>query len=169
MRSGTTKETHRFHGRSSSESYEVSKILDCKVVSGTKLYLIRWKGFDATEDSWEPASNLQCPLLVAKFERRRRDQHSCTSGICIFCVFSAMYLLRNLVRAKERRKSAHATAPRKGTTDSYKNNRMAKDSASTIRQRSSRSNATVKVVSGGAVNHGNPNNKKGKCNYGAID
>ena len=39
----------------------------------TTEYLVRWKGFDKTHDSWEPASNIE-PSLVTDFEDRRRSK-----------------------------------------------------------------------------------------------
>jgi hypothetical protein len=43
--------------------YIVNKILDSKKVKGKTLYKIRWKGFKADADSWEPADNLPKKLL----------------------------------------------------------------------------------------------------------
>ena len=37
--------------------YEVEKILDHKVVNKKKLYLVKWKNFDDTANSWEPPEN----------------------------------------------------------------------------------------------------------------
>lgn len=31
-------------------------------------YLISWKGYDSSHDSWEPEKNLNCPAKLAKFE-----------------------------------------------------------------------------------------------------
>ena len=39
----------------------------------TTEYLVRWKGFDKTHDSWEPASNIE-PSLVTDFEDKRRPK-----------------------------------------------------------------------------------------------
>jgi len=33
------------------------------------LYRIRWKGFGAKDDTWEPESNLSCEGLIEKFKR----------------------------------------------------------------------------------------------------
>ncbi len=38
--------------------YEVARILDRRVVRGQEQFLIRWKGYGANEDTWEPLGNL---------------------------------------------------------------------------------------------------------------
>jgi len=56
--------------------YEVSRILEVKFLkaSGSREFLIRWKGHGPEDDSWEPEDNLDCPHLIErfmdKFERR---------------------------------------------------------------------------------------------------
>ena len=39
--------------------YEVARILDRRVVRGQEQFLIRWKGYGANEDTWEPTCNLE--------------------------------------------------------------------------------------------------------------
>ena len=56
------------------EILEVEKILDkLQYEDGRVYYLLRWKGFDASEDTWEPPTNLDCPDLIAEFERNFRE------------------------------------------------------------------------------------------------
>jgi hypothetical protein len=40
------------------QEYEVEKILDSKKVSGRAQYLVKWKGYDTLENTWEPIENL---------------------------------------------------------------------------------------------------------------
>lgn len=41
------------------QDWEVENIIDvCYNEDGTKSYLIRWKGYDPSHDSWEPESNV---------------------------------------------------------------------------------------------------------------
>jgi hypothetical protein len=55
------------------EEYEVEKIIDKKKKGrGRKTYyLVKWKGYSASENSWEPAENLRADELVAEFEKQR--------------------------------------------------------------------------------------------------
>ncbi|SPP89918.1 chromodomain-helicase-DNA-binding protein 1 [Drosophila guanche] len=40
------------------------------------LYRIRWKGFGAKDDTWEPEMNLSCEGLIRKFKRGLVSQHN---------------------------------------------------------------------------------------------
>jgi len=53
------------------EEYEVEQVLDCRLVRGKTKYLVRWKGYSQSEDSWEPKRNLTGSVaLVKEFHRR---------------------------------------------------------------------------------------------------
>ena len=41
------------------KQYKVKKILDSKVRKGKKFYLVHWKGYDASDSTWEPEENLE--------------------------------------------------------------------------------------------------------------
>lgn len=41
------------------EEYEVERVLSSRTVRGATQYLVRWKGYTAFDDTWEPSSNLQ--------------------------------------------------------------------------------------------------------------
>lgn len=49
----------RLRSESGSNQYEVEKILKHKIVKKQRWFFIRWKGFTAQHDSWEPEKNLQ--------------------------------------------------------------------------------------------------------------
>ena len=53
------------------EAYYVEKIVDVKVKNGVKNYLVKWKGYDEKDNSWEPENGLQCDELIAQFEEER--------------------------------------------------------------------------------------------------
>lgn len=49
------------------ERYEVEEILDHKFEDNVKYFLIRWKGYDSSVDSWESQYSISCPALLAKY------------------------------------------------------------------------------------------------------
>ena len=54
--------------------YNVDEILDKKKIKGTLHYLVSWKGFDESENTWEPAAQLKedVPDEVKKYEKNNR-------------------------------------------------------------------------------------------------
>ena len=49
------------------EEYEVEEILDSKMFRGRLQFLIKWKGYSREHDSWEYATEVHAPKLVADF------------------------------------------------------------------------------------------------------
>jgi hypothetical protein len=48
--------------------YFVESIQEKRIRFGKIEYLLKWKGFSDTENSWEPVENLDCPDLIENFE-----------------------------------------------------------------------------------------------------
>lgn len=55
-------------GEETTEEYEVEKIIDVFFKkNNTREFLIRWKGFSASQDTWEPEKHLNCTELINKY------------------------------------------------------------------------------------------------------
>ena len=52
------------------EEYEVDTIIDSRIYKGKLQYLVHWKGYDESERTWEPVSNLKnSPEIVEQFHK----------------------------------------------------------------------------------------------------
>jgi hypothetical protein len=63
-------------------SYEVEAILDHKGPRRNRFYLIKWKDYDDTENSWEPRRNLDDGPLLRDYEdslQAKRNLNSATT------------------------------------------------------------------------------------------
>jgi hypothetical protein len=50
------------------QEYEVEKILNHKRVSRKPYYLVKWKGYNTSENMWEPIENLTgCHQLIQQY------------------------------------------------------------------------------------------------------
>jgi len=50
------------------KQYEVEKVIDKRIVDGKVEYLLHWKGYQSSDDSWEPAAGLDCDKLIDEYE-----------------------------------------------------------------------------------------------------
>jgi transposase InsO family protein len=57
----------------SEDEYEVEEILDRQRISGKPHYLVKWKGYDTSENTWEPIENLRdCHQLVQQYDHQAK-------------------------------------------------------------------------------------------------
>ena len=54
------------------EEFEVEKIIDMKQMGrGRKTYyLVKWKGYPTSDNSWEPRENIHADELIKEFQNR---------------------------------------------------------------------------------------------------
>lgn len=64
------------------EQFVVEEILDSRIHRNQLQYLVKWEGYPAEENSWEPVDNINAPRLVSKFHRRHpgKPSHRVSGG-----------------------------------------------------------------------------------------
>ena len=63
-------------GGGDDQYYEVEKILKCKMKNGKRQYLIKWKNFPSSSNSWEPEENLTQDLVADYHQRISESKKS---------------------------------------------------------------------------------------------
>lgn len=69
---GMSKEEEEEEGEEelSEDEYEVEKVLDSRIEGGVRQYLLKWKGYPMSENTWEDESNMSCDDLVKEYWSR---------------------------------------------------------------------------------------------------
>ncbi len=60
---------------SDEEEYIVEKVVDVRVTAdGKKQYLLKWKNYPSSQNTWEPEEHLNCSALIAAFENSLQEK-----------------------------------------------------------------------------------------------
>jgi chromodomain-containing protein len=54
------------------QEYEAEKVIDKRLKKGEVEYLINWKGYESSDNSWEKVTNLFCPEKIQEFESTKK-------------------------------------------------------------------------------------------------
>ena len=59
------------------QEFEVEEVHDKRQEKGQLYYLVKWKNFDSSANSWEPINNLiHCREMIKEFEDKQKNKHS---------------------------------------------------------------------------------------------
>ena len=75
------------------KEYEVDTVVDSRIYKGKLQYLVHWKGYNESERTWEPVSNLKnSPEIVEQFHKSHPSapRHLCMTQADFSSLFSTM-------------------------------------------------------------------------------
>ena len=62
--------------RSKEAAFDIENILEETIIEDKPHYLVKWKGYSATESTWEPIDNLLKVLDILHEFKQKRNPHS---------------------------------------------------------------------------------------------
>lgn len=60
--------------------FQVEKLVSVRTNKSTRQFLVRWKGYGESADSWENEKDLNCPKLIEKFLAKEQEKVSKTGS-----------------------------------------------------------------------------------------
>lgn len=75
LQSEGTKHEHRNENTTEDDKrdiYEVEKLIDDKMIGKVRHFLVRWKGFEPGDDTWEREKNLKCASILKKYLQTKK-------------------------------------------------------------------------------------------------
>jgi hypothetical protein len=56
------------------KEYEVQKVTDVRIRKGKQEFLVKWKGYGADENTWEPYSNLKDNQQFKSYQKKMKSK-----------------------------------------------------------------------------------------------
>lgn len=63
------------------DEYEVEKLINIRISKGCRQFLVRWKGYGESADTWENEKDLNCSELIEKFLAKEQDTKLSKTGL----------------------------------------------------------------------------------------
>lgn len=54
----------------------MEKLVSVRTSKGSRQFLVRWKGYGESADTWENEKDLNCPELIQKFLAKEKEQET---------------------------------------------------------------------------------------------
>jgi hypothetical protein len=94
------------------EVFSVEKIVSKRVVGGKTQYLLKWKGYDSDENTWEPEENLDCQDLLEEFNKKAKGGRDTAATVANMATASVTITADDKdKRAKKKLKESSHAAP----------------------------------------------------------
>ncbi|KAH0786874.1 chromobox protein 5 [Histomonas meleagridis] len=74
--SSSESENYDNYEEESAEEYEVEAIVNDRIVHRRRQFLLKWKGYPDSENTWEDEKNLNCPELVKEYLKKKKEKQN---------------------------------------------------------------------------------------------